>query len=135
MCSLQCVILSETLAFRQEAAGYEPVSFRLQGRAGRSLACFCAARRRNLRKPQKAFRITSEENQERCPMLMISFVVLLTAGERLITKTRNYEQSTSIGRHKKGRVHPDIGWQTQAMGRQRPALRGLGDVSPQRLAR
>src|ERR1051325_8508454 len=46
-----------------------------------------------------------------------------------------YEQNTSIGWHEEGRVHPVIGWQTRALGSQRPAFCGLGDVSPQGLAR
>ena len=40
------------------------------------------------------------------------------------------ERGTSTGRHTQGRVHPDVGRQAQTVGRQRPSLRGLGDLPP-----
>ena len=45
------------------------------------------------------------------------------------------EQRTSTGRHAQGRVRADVGRQTREVGRQRSALRRLGDLSRQGLAR
>ena len=45
-----------------------------------------------------------------------------------------HEQRASAGRHEEGRVHPDVGRQAAEVGRQRAALRGLGDLPPQGLA-
>ena len=46
-----------------------------------------------------------------------------------------HERRTGTGRHAEGRVRPDVGRQAREVGRQRPALRGLGDLPPQGLAR
>src|SRR6266481_4562671 len=45
------------------------------------------------------------------------------------------EQGTSSGWHAQGRVRPDVGRQTQTVGRQRPPLCGLGDLPPQGISR
>src|SRR5439155_14391468 len=45
------------------------------------------------------------------------------------------EQGASSSRNEEGRVHSDIGWKAQAVGRQRPPLWRLGNVSPQGIAR
>ena len=56
--------------------------------------------------------------------------------QRIVRKGgARHEQSASSGGHTQGRVHPDLGRQAREMGRQRPALRGLGDLSPERIAR
>ena len=45
------------------------------------------------------------------------------------------ERGTGTGWHTQGRVRPDVGRQARAVGRQRPPLRGLGDLPPQGIAR
>jgi hypothetical protein len=44
------------------------------------------------------------------------------------------ERCTGTGRHAQGRVRPDLGRHAQAVGGQRPALRGLGDLPREGLA-
>src|SRR4051794_26349946 len=94
------------------------------------------------RRDRKANQMNSARARKflfKCPEWPDSFVVCMCATRRRAPDTkrnrRNHEQSSSIGRHEKRRVHFDGGWQAPELGRQRPALRGLGDVSSQRLAR
>src|SRR5687767_14285829 len=57
---------------------------------------------------------------------------------RAVLKTQKgvrNDRGTSFGWYAQGRIHPDIGWSAQALGRQRPALWGLGNLPPQGLAR
>ncbi len=49
-------------------------------------------------------------------------------------KEGRHEFNPCVGWHKKGRIHPDGGWQAPELGGQRPTLRGLGDISSQRFA-
>jgi len=48
-------------------------------------------------------------------------------------RKEHYEQNPNLGRHIERRVHPDRRRPAPELGIQRAALRGLGDVSPQRL--
>src|SRR5277367_743457 len=58
---------------------------------------------------------------------------LLVLGAR--SRTRRYEQSESFGWDAQGRVHSDVGRETGALERQRPAFRRLGNVSREGVAR
>src|SRR5208282_4046798 len=46
-----------------------------------------------------------------------------------------YEPSTSVGGHTQRRFHSRVGWQARKLECQRPSLCGLGDLSPQGIAR
>src|SRR5579859_7304489 len=55
----------------------------------------------------------------------------------LFSRTKEFsdERCKSFGRHAQRRIYSHVGRQAREVGRQRSALRGLGNVSPQRFVR
>src|SRR5262249_13205695 len=59
----------------------------------------------------------------------------LRAKTRAFNTGERHEHRPSPGRHEKRRIHTDVRRQAAEVGRQRPALHGLGDFPHERIAR
>src|SRR5204863_3880372 len=71
---------------------------------------------------------------ERVMKAMLGMVKLDIAKLKQAYRGETHQQSPSIGRHEKRRVRFDSRRQAPELGNQRPALRGLGDLSHERIA-